>query len=204
MIERDHAAAVDQEIERRDRPHQREFETHLVPEIPADAPALDIADKEKNEDRQRGRPGEQAERQQRSADQLRQRRSPAPRTSPAGSRRHRAPRRTRSDCAIACRCWGTSQTCCASHAAPARGRPPRAAAPPPRARAPHRRRRAPERRAGSTDRAWNSVVRVIPARPARSWNPPAGSAGFTAAATGRGSHGALRCGSPAMTSRTRA
>src|SRR4029453_6486454 len=53
MIERKRGAAVVEEIERADRPHQRVFEPGLVPEIAADPPALDVRDDEENEDRQR-------------------------------------------------------------------------------------------------------------------------------------------------------
>src|ERR1700733_889877 len=42
MIERIKAAAVDQEIERGDQPHQRIFHAELVPEITTDPPALEI------------------------------------------------------------------------------------------------------------------------------------------------------------------
>src|SRR2546428_11785401 len=48
VVERVGAPAVHEEIERRDGPHQRVFETELVPEIAADAPALVIRDGEQD------------------------------------------------------------------------------------------------------------------------------------------------------------
>jgi hypothetical protein len=67
------APAVHQEIQRGHGPHQGVLEAGLVPEISAHPPALIVGHDEENDDRKRGRPGEQSEREQRSADQLCQR-----------------------------------------------------------------------------------------------------------------------------------
>jgi hypothetical protein len=53
-IERIKAAAVGQEIERRDEPHQRIFHAELVPEIAADPPALEIGHDQEQDKRHAG------------------------------------------------------------------------------------------------------------------------------------------------------
>ena len=90
----------------------------LVPEIAADAPALDIRHKQKDEDRECRRTREQAERQQRPAtncvsEMAGAQNLPGPIAVMIELRRElgkivRASRR----------CWRTSRTCCARHAAP--------------------------------------------------------------------------------------
>src|SRR5262245_216784 len=70
VIERVRPAAVHEEIQHLDRPHQRVFEAELVPEIAADAPALDIGHCEEDQNRHRDDAREQAEREQRPAYQL--------------------------------------------------------------------------------------------------------------------------------------
>src|SRR2546423_2314217 len=71
VVKRDRAATMHHEVQRRDGPHQRVFETELIPEILADTPAFEIRHDQENEDSERDRPGEQPEREQRAADQLR-------------------------------------------------------------------------------------------------------------------------------------
>src|SRR5215831_17806754 len=73
MIDRDRAAAVHQEIQYRHGPHQRVFQAGLVPEISADPPALVIGYDEKDHDRAGDGPGEQPEREHRTAHELRDR-----------------------------------------------------------------------------------------------------------------------------------
>src|SRR5207247_820684 len=73
VVKRDRAAAVDEEVERRDRPHERVFEPELIPEIFSDPPALEVGHHEEDHDRHGGRPREQPECQQWSADKLRER-----------------------------------------------------------------------------------------------------------------------------------
>src|SRR5215467_16364367 len=73
VVKRDRAAAVDEKIERHDRPHQGVFEAELIPEVFAHPPALDIAHDQEQHDRQCGNAREQAEREQRAADELRER-----------------------------------------------------------------------------------------------------------------------------------
>src|ERR1700730_5501686 len=65
MIGGDAAAAMHQEIERGQGPHQRVFEAGLVPEIAAYAPALVIRDDEKNDDGNGDRAGQRPQRQHR-------------------------------------------------------------------------------------------------------------------------------------------
>src|SRR5260370_37048254 len=65
MIEGIETAAVNKEIERRDRPHQGVFEAERIPEIAAHAPALDVRHREKNKNRHCRRAGEKATRDQR-------------------------------------------------------------------------------------------------------------------------------------------
>src|ERR1700730_11664227 len=81
-IERDGAAAMDEEKERGEGPHQGVFEAGLVPEIAADAAALVVGHDEEEEDREGGGAREQTERQQRPADGPRDRDRPRPQVTP--------------------------------------------------------------------------------------------------------------------------
>src|SRR5208282_4649147 len=78
VVQRIPAAAVNEHVEHGDRPHQRVFDAKLVPKIFADAPALDIGDQEENQDDGGDRAGENPEREQRSADKLRNRNGRSP------------------------------------------------------------------------------------------------------------------------------
>src|SRR5215470_10413379 len=73
VVKRDRAAAADEKVERHHGPHQGVFEPELVPEILADPPALEIGHDQEKQDRKRGDPGEQTEREQWPADKLRER-----------------------------------------------------------------------------------------------------------------------------------
>src|SRR5215468_4728184 len=70
VVKRDRAAAVDEKVERHDGPHQGVFEPELIPEILADAPALEVGHDQEQQDRKRSDASEQAEREQRAADKL--------------------------------------------------------------------------------------------------------------------------------------
>src|SRR3984957_19214384 len=72
-VERIETAAVDENHERGNGPHQRIFETELVPKILADAPAFDIGDQQENQNDSGNRPREQSEREERPADKPRDR-----------------------------------------------------------------------------------------------------------------------------------
>src|ERR1700719_458637 len=80
MIEGVEAATMNDEIERRHRPHQGVFEAERIPEIAADTPALDIGHRQEDEDRHRHQTCEQAESEKRTAQELgdRDRRRPEP------------------------------------------------------------------------------------------------------------------------------
>src|SRR5215471_763725 len=86
VIEGIKAAAVNEEIEGRRRPHQRVFEAERIPEIAAHPPTFDVRHRQKDEDRYRRRPREQAEREEGSARELgdRDRRRPQPAGTIAG------------------------------------------------------------------------------------------------------------------------
>src|SRR5262249_9453192 len=73
MIERDRPAPVHEEIKHAEGPHQRVFEPELIPEIAAYPPALVVGHDQENQDRQCCQPCEQAKRQQRTAEELRDR-----------------------------------------------------------------------------------------------------------------------------------
>src|SRR5438067_13878337 len=62
VIERDQAAAVDQEVQRADRPHRRIFKAHLVPEPAVVLAVIVSGQRHQQEQRQRHRPRQQAER----------------------------------------------------------------------------------------------------------------------------------------------
>jgi hypothetical protein len=62
--------AADQDVECGDRPHQRIFQSKLIPKIAADAPAFDIADQKENQNHCGDRAREQAECKERPADEL--------------------------------------------------------------------------------------------------------------------------------------
>src|SRR5262245_52807515 len=73
MIDRDRATAMHQEIHHGHGPHERVFQPGLVPEISADPPALVIGYNEKDHDHAGDGPGEQPEREHRTAYELRDR-----------------------------------------------------------------------------------------------------------------------------------
>src|SRR5712671_3515120 len=86
MIEGIETAAVNKEIERRDRPHQGVFEAECIPEIAAHPPALDVRHREKNKNRHCRRAGGKAKREQRPEHQFGHRycRRPQPARAVAG------------------------------------------------------------------------------------------------------------------------
>src|SRR5579862_3250333 len=49
MIERVESATVDEDVERGNSPHERIFETELIPKIFADTPTLQIGDEQKGQ-----------------------------------------------------------------------------------------------------------------------------------------------------------
>src|SRR6202035_5707868 len=122
MIERITAAAMDQEIERRDEPHQRIFHAELVPEIAADPPALEIGHDQEQHQRQAGQAPASGPRSIRSP------RSTAPRTTRADSPICRDRPRACARYAAAVRWWEKIQNSCAVRAAPSTSRPRSAAA----------------------------------------------------------------------------
>src|SRR3954469_10659694 len=82
MIDRDQPAAVDQEIQRPDRPHRRIFKAHLVPEPAVVFEVIEGRQRHQQKQRQRHRPREQAERDARRRDELGEHRAIGP--EPAG------------------------------------------------------------------------------------------------------------------------
>src|SRR5262245_11045069 len=83
MVKRDRTAAMDEEIERHNGPHQSVFEPELIPEVFAHPPALDIGHDQEEEDRHGGNACEQTKCEQRAADELRDRDRGRP--NPAGA-----------------------------------------------------------------------------------------------------------------------
>src|SRR5262249_39669533 len=73
MIERERPAPMHAGIKRAEGPHQLIFEAELIQEIAAYPPALVVGHDQENQDRQCRRPREQADRQQRTAQKLRDR-----------------------------------------------------------------------------------------------------------------------------------
>src|SRR5712675_1152786 len=62
VIERDQTAAIDQEVQRADRPHRRIFKSHLVPEPAVVLAVIVGGQRHQQEQRQRHRPRQQAKR----------------------------------------------------------------------------------------------------------------------------------------------